>query len=146
MTRASPLSDERERGGGREECMEGELLSNVDRWETHHNVVASRLLEHVGDQFGGDRRPTLVFFVLARVREEGDDGGNPLRARNLAGVDHDAELHERRVDLATASVDDIHVILADRLCDAHVRLANAGFRDRGPRDGDAETVGDVKNV
>ena len=109
----------------------GEPLSKVDRWETHHNVVASRLLEHVGDQFGGDRRPTLVLFVLTRIGEEGDDGGNPFRAGDLTGVDHDAEFHERSVYLAATSVDDIDVILANRLCNAHVGFTNAGFRDCG---------------
>ena len=140
MTRASPLSDEREENAWKRG------LSNIDRWETHHNVVAARLLQHVGDQFGGDRRPTLVLFVLARIGEEGDDGRNPLRARDLAGVDHDAELHERSVDLPTAGVDDVDVILADGLGDAHVGFTNPGFRDRRSRDGDAETVGDVRSV
>lgn len=126
--------------------MEGEPLSNLGRWETHDNVVASRLLKHVGDQFGGDRRPTLVFLVLARIGEEGDDGGNSLRARDLAGVDHDTELHESGVDLAAASVDDIDVILADRLCDPHVGFANAGLCDRGSGNGNAETVGDVRTA
>ena len=119
---------------------------NVGGWETYDNVVAPRLLEHVGDQFRGDRRPTLVFFVLARIGEEGDDGGDPLRARNLTGVDHDTEFHERGVDLAAAGVDDINVILPDRLCDADVGFTNPGFRDCGPGDGNAETVGDVRNV
>ena len=106
-------------------------------------MVASRLLKHIGDEFGGDRRPTLIFFVLARIGEEGDDGGNPLRTGNLTGVDHDTELHESGVDLAATSVDDVNVILADRLCDAYVGFTNTGFRDRGPGDGNTETVGDV---
>ena len=109
-------------------------------------MVASRLLEHVGDEFGGDRRSTLILLVLTRVGEEGDDGGNPLCAGDLTGMDHDAKLHERSVYLATASVDDIDVILPDGLCDTNVGFADAGFRDCGSRDGDAETVGDVRIV
>jgi len=109
-------------------------------------VVASRLLKHVGDQFGGDRRPTFVFFVLARIGEEGDDGGYPFRAGDLTGVDHDTEFHESSVDLAAASVDDIDVILPDRLCDAHVGFTNPRLGDCGPGDGNTETVGDVRNA
>ena len=122
--------------------MEGEPLSNIDGCETHDNVVASRLLKHVGDKFGGNRRPAFVFLVLTRIGEEGDDGGDSLRAGNLTGVDHDAELHECGVYLAAASVDDVDVILSDGLCDANVGFSNAGFRDGGSGDGDAETVGD----
>jgi hypothetical protein len=113
---------------------------------TYHNVVAPRLLQHVGDQFGGDRRPTLIFLVLTRIGKERDDGGDPFRTGNLAGVDHDTELHESSVDLAAAGVDDINVILPDGLCDAHVRFPNTGFRDCGPGDGNAETVGDVRDM
>jgi len=109
-------------------------------------VVASRLLKHVGDQFGRDRRSTLVLLVLARIGEEGDDGCYPLRARNLAGVDHDTEFHERSVHLATPGVDNIDVILADRLCDAHVGFTNPGFRHRGSRDRDAEAVGEMRGA
>jgi hypothetical protein len=109
-------------------------------------VVASRLLKHVGDQFGGDRRPTLILLVLTRIGEEGDDGGNPFRAGNLTGVNHDTEFHECSVDLTATSVDDIDVILPHGLCDAHVGFTNSGFRDCGSSDGNTETVGDVRNV
>lgn len=109
-------------------------------------MVASRLLKHVGDQFGGDRRPAFVFFVLARIGVEGDDGSNPLCAGNLTGVYHNTELHESGVDLATASVDDVDVIFADGLCDTNVGFPNPGFRDRGSGDGDAETAGEVRRV
>ena len=94
-------------------------------------MVAPGLLEHVGDELGRDRRAALVLLVLARVREEGHDGGDALRARDLARVDHDAQLHERRVDLAAAGVDDVHVVLAHGLADAHVRLADPAASDFG---------------
>ena len=109
-------------------------------------MVASRLLEHIGDEFGGDRRPTLILLVLTRVGEERDDGGNSLCAGDLTSVNHDAELHERGVDLAAAGVDDINVILANGLCDANVGFPNPGFRDGGSGNGYAETVGDMRNV
>lgn len=43
-------------------------------------------------------------------------------------MDHDTELHECSVDLPTASVDDVHIVLADRFSDAHTCLTNAAFR------------------
>jgi hypothetical protein len=64
-------------------CIKGErsnALSHVGRWETHNNVVASRLLKHIRDEFGGNRRSTFILFVLARVGEEGNDGGDSLFA------------------------------------------------------------------
>ena len=115
-------------------------------WEknrrTYNNVVASRLLKHVGDQFGGNRRSTLIFFVLACIGEERDDGGNSLCARNLTGVDHNTEFHERGVDLAATGVYDVNVIFADGLCDANVGFANAGLCDRGSGNGYSKTVGE----
>ena len=50
-------------------------------------MVAARLLQHVGHEFGSNRSPALVFLVLASIREKRDHGGNPLRAGDLAGVD-----------------------------------------------------------
>lgn len=118
-------------------------LSNVDRWETHNNVVASRLLEHIRDEFGGYRCSTFILFVLTRIGEEGYDGSNSLCAGDLTGMDHDTKFHERGVDLATTGVHDVNVILANRFCDANVRFAYAGFRNRGSGNGYTETVGDL---
>jgi len=71
---------------------------------THNDVVTAGLVEHVGDELGGDGRARLVLLVLAGVEEVGDDGGDAARRRDAARVDHDAELHERGVDGAGALV------------------------------------------
>ncbi len=64
------------------------------------DVVAARRLQHVGHEFGRDGGARLVFLVLARVREVGDDGGDAARRGRLARVDHDQELHQPVVDVA----------------------------------------------
>ena len=101
---------------------------NID---THDDVIAARPLEHISHQFRCDRGATLVLLVLSGVREEGEDGGDALRAGNLAGMDHDTHFHERGVDGAAASIDDVHVVLAHRLDDPHMALANPAFRYLG---------------
>ena len=97
-------------------------------------MVTSRLLYHVRNQLCRDRRTTLVLFVLPCVREQWDDRGNSLRASNLAGVDHNAELHQGGVHCPASRVDDIHVILAHRFCNANVRFADAALRYLRARD------------
>lgn len=52
----------------------------------------------------------LVLLVLPGVREAGDDGGDAGRGGDLAGVDHDQQLHEVVVDFATTALDDVHVL------------------------------------
>lgn len=63
------------------------------------DVVAARRLQHVGHEFGGDGRARLVLFVLARVGEVGDHGGDAPRGGGAAGVDDDEEFHEAVVDV-----------------------------------------------
>jgi hypothetical protein len=101
---------------------------------THDEMVAPRLLQHVRHQFRRDRCTTLVLFVLSRVREQRNDSGNSLRARDLAGVDHDAQFHQGRIHFPASRVDDVHVVLAHRLSDANVRLPNATPRQLCVRD------------
>lgn len=49
-------------------------------------MVASRFPQHVGDEFRSDGRPGFVFFVLAGIREMGDDGSDSACGRNLASA------------------------------------------------------------
>jgi hypothetical protein len=42
-------------------------------------------------------------------------GTYPLCRSNLAGVDHDEELHEVVVNLAATSLDDVDILAADTL-------------------------------
>jgi len=64
------------------------------------DMVAAGRLQHVGHEFGGDGRAGFVLFVLARVREVGDHGGDAPRGGGAAGVDDDQEFHEPVVDVA----------------------------------------------
>lgn len=103
-------------------------------------MIAPTLLQHIRHQLRRNRRPTLILLVLPRIRKKRNDGRDPLRARDLARVYHDAKLHERRVDRPAAGVDDVHVVFANGLDDAHVRFADAAAGDVGFGDGDAEAV------
>ena len=86
--------------------------------------------EHVGHQLGADGGPALVLLVLPGVGKGGYDGRHPLRRGDLAGVDHDEQLHEVVVDLAPARLHDVHVLAADALPDLDARLEVAElFRD-----------------
>lgn len=102
---------------------------------THDDVVAATFLDHVGDELGGDRRAVLVLLVLSCIGEQRDDGGDPLRAGDLARMDHNAQLDQGRVDRAAvvraAAVDDVHVALPYRLHEPHGRLPNAVAGDDG---------------
>lgn len=64
---------------------------------------------------------------MACIWVEGQDGRDAFRAGDLAGMDHDTDLHESRVDLATASVDDVDIILPNGLRNANIALANAAL-------------------
>ena len=69
--------------------------------EVHRDdMVAASRLQHIGHELGGDRSPTLIFLVLARVGEVGQDGGDAPSGGGAAGVDEDEELHDVVVDVA----------------------------------------------
>ncbi|GMS87224.1 hypothetical protein PENTCL1PPCAC_9399 [Pristionchus entomophagus] len=119
------LLDVLEDGGLGVEVVHGDVEEALDlgRVQVHRDdVVGSRDGEHVGDQLGGDGRARLVLLVLARVREARYDRGHSARGGDLAGVDHDEQLHEVVVDLAGRRLDDVHVLATHRLTDLHVRL------------------------
>lgn len=63
------------------------------------DMIAASSLEHVGHQLGGDRSTALVFLILARVGEVGDDGCDTASGGRLASVYHDEKLHEPVVDV-----------------------------------------------
>lgn len=65
---------------------------------THNDVVSATALNHVRDQLGRDGRPTLVLAVLPCIRKKRDYSRDAFGAGDFAGVNHDAELHKRRVD------------------------------------------------
>lgn len=102
-------------------------------------MVTAALLQHICNQFGGYRGPTLVLLVLSCIGKVRNDGGNAFRAGNLAGVNHDAELHERRIDVSMRGVHDIHIVLSNGLPNLHIRLADAVSSDLSLRQRDAQT-------
>lgn len=87
-------------------------------------MVTARFLDHVGDKFGSNGCPALVLFVLSGIREQRNDSGNSLCACDLAGMNHDTELHKSCIDSTTTSVDDVHIILAHGFLNSDLRLPN----------------------
>lgn len=61
----------------------------------------------------------LVLLVLPGVGEAGDDSGDAGRGGDLAGVDHDEQLHQVVVNFAAAALHDVHVLAAHALPDFH---------------------------
>jgi hypothetical protein len=92
---------------------------------THDDMVTSCFLDHIRNKFRCDRRSTLIFFILSSVREKRNHCSDPLSARNFTCMNHDAEFHQWSVDSPTSSVDNIHIVFSYRLCNGHIRFANA---------------------
>lgn len=61
----------------------------------------------------------LVFFVLTSVREDRNDSGDSGRRGDLAGVDHDEQLHDVVVDVSATALNDEHVLATHRLAYLH---------------------------
>ena len=97
-------------------------------------MIAPRALQHVRHKLRGDWCATLVLLVLAGVGKEGDHGGDPPRAGNLARVNHDAEFHERGIDRVATGLNDVDVIFADGFEDSDGRFANLVACNRRFRD------------
>jgi len=104
-------------------------VANTNNPTTHDDMVTACLLNHIGNKLGSNRCPALVFFVLPSVGKQRNNGSDSLCARNLAGVNHNAELHKSCVDSTTTSVYDIHIILAHGLLNSNLSLANAASSD-----------------
>lgn len=102
------------------------LLDHSNRRQT-----LSRYSKVPWDERRGDRNPEqgppaargsctyLVLLILARVRETRDHSGHPGGRRDLAGVDHDQQLHQVVVDLAAAALDDVDVFPSNALTNLH---------------------------
>ncbi|KAI3488192.1 hypothetical protein L1887_47731 [Cichorium endivia] len=136
------------------EVVDGHIEEALDlrRMKVHgDHVVAPGVFEHVGDEFGGDGCARLVLLVLSGVEEVRDDGGDALGRGGLAGVDHDEQLHERGVGRGGGArgrgrdargVDDVDIVLAHRLGDAHDALARLVARHGRLAERLPETLGD----
>lgn len=57
----------------------------------------------------------LILLVLASVRKTGDDSCDPTGRRNLAGIDHDQQLHQHVVNLLTPALYNEYILTPDRL-------------------------------
>lgn len=79
------------------------------------DMIGARHREHVGHELGRDGRTALVLLVLPRVRVAGDDCSDALGRRGLARIDHDAQLHQVVIDLATAGLEDVDILATDGL-------------------------------
>jgi hypothetical protein len=94
---------------------------------TYNDMIAPCLLNHIRYQLRRDGRPAFVFLILPGVWEERDNGRDSLRARNFARMYHDAQLHKGRVDLSTTRIDDVDIVLSNRLDDADTGLADSAL-------------------
>jgi len=76
-------------------------------------MVAPGGLEHIGDEFSGDGSPRLVLFILAGVRETGDDSCDSAGRGGATGIYHDEEFHEMVVDRIRSGLDDKNIFIPD---------------------------------
>lgn len=61
----------------------------------------------------------LVFFVLPGVWEAGDDGSDAGRGGDLTSVNHDQQLHQVVINLATAALHDVYILPTYAFPDFH---------------------------
>src|ERR1019366_1911075 len=87
--------------------------------------------EQVGDEFGRDGYPGLVFAVLSRVAVKRHDGGDALGRGAARGVDHDEQLHQVMVRRRAGGLDDVDILAPDVFVDLYKRLAIGETGDRG---------------
>lgn len=66
-------------------------------------------------------RAYLVLLILPRIREAGDDRSDAAGRGDLAGVDHDQQLHEVVVDLTTATLHNVDILAPHTLADLHTK-------------------------
>lgn len=85
------------------------------------DMIGARHREHVGHQLGADWSARFVLLVLAGVRKARNDGRHTRSRSNLAGVDHDQQLHQIVVHLATARLDDVNILATHRFANLHAK-------------------------
>ncbi|KAH3663667.1 hypothetical protein OGAPHI_005068 [Ogataea philodendri] len=82
------------------------------------HVVAPGTGEHIGHQFGRNRRTALVLSVLSGVREVWQHSGDSSSRRRLTCVDHDQQLQDLVVDDARPYLHyDVDILISNRLTD-----------------------------
>jgi hypothetical protein len=117
---------------------------NLRSMEVHgDDMVASRNLEHVCDQFGTDRSSRLVLLVLARVRKAGDNSSDTSGRSSSTSVDHDEKLHQSIVDISRSSrLEDKDVLITDGLADRNTSLTVGVVEAHSVGDFNAESTSD----
>lgn len=86
-------------------------------------TYATRDLQHVGNEFGTNRRTRLVLLVLASIRKVGDDGSDATSRSSPASMDHDEQFHEPVVDVSGGSrLKDEDIFISDRFSNGHTSL------------------------
>ena len=77
------------------------------------NPLNPCLFEHIGHQFGGDRRAGFAATVLARIAKIRDHSGDAAGRRAFQSIGDDQKLHERIIGGAGGWLDDEHILIAD---------------------------------
>lgn len=104
-------------------------------------MVTPRRLQHVGHQFGRDRRSALVFLVLPGVGEVGDDRGNAAGGGGPACIDHNQEFHKAVVDVVRArGLEYEDVFIPDGLADCDACFLIRVLKDHDLSELDAQPV------
>lgn len=75
--------------------------------------------------------PHLVLLVLARIWKAGDDSRDPGGWGDLAGIDHDQQLHQIVIDLPTATLHDVDIFSSHTLAYLHAARTER-WHDRLP--------------
>lgn len=100
------------------EWRKGKQIHNVERFL---GDMASGLLVMLGGKrhdrsnYTDIAHPHLVLLVLPSVGEAGDDGRDPGGRGDLAGIDHDQELHQIVIYLPAATLHDVDVLPTNTL-------------------------------
>jgi hypothetical protein len=81
----------------------------------YDNMIAACSLEHVGDEFRGDRCAGFILLVLSGIRETRYDGSDSSGGCCATGINHDEKFHEVVVYTVCPRLDDEDVFIPDRL-------------------------------
>ena len=76
------------------------------------------------------------------VREERNNGSDPLGGTNLASRDHNAKINEVVVDVAGTGLDDVDILASDRVLDLAAAFTAGEFVQNSVARRDAENTAD----
>ncbi len=93
------------------------------------HAVGSSHADAVGNEPRGDGHTWLIFFVAAAIGIVGDDGGDASGRCALAGVDHDEQFKDGRVDGNREGLNNEDIVAADVLVDLDEDIFVAELKD-----------------